>query len=82
MHNPLRLVHLGVHRRGNLRERLRGTDGCGKRQFLGGQWNLLDTFVALAGILGFAFRNKVFSMIEGIYKSEKYKTLAAYKQKN
>lgn len=39
-------------------------------------------FVALAGILGFAFRNKVFSMIEGIYKSEKYKTLAAYKQKN
>lgn len=39
-------------------------------------------FVAGAGILGFAFRNKVFSMIEKIYKSEKYKTLAAYKQKN
>lgn len=39
-------------------------------------------FVAGAGILGFAFRNKVFSMIEKVYKTEKYKTLAAYKQKN
>jgi hypothetical protein len=39
-------------------------------------------FVAGAGILGLAFRNKVFSIIEGIYKSEKYSTLAAYKQKN
>lgn len=38
--------------------------------------------VAGTGILGFAFRNKVFSMIERIYRSEKYKTLAAYKQKN
>lgn len=38
--------------------------------------------VAGAGILGFAFRNKVFSMVEKIYRSEKYKTLAAYKQKN
>lgn len=38
--------------------------------------------VAGTGILGFAFRNRVFLMIEKIYKSEKYKTLAAYKQKN
>ena len=38
--------------------------------------------VAGAGVLGFAFRNKVFSMIEKVYKSEKYKTLAAYKQKS
>lgn len=37
--------------------------------------------VAGAGILGMAFRNKVFSMIEKIYKTEKYSTLAAYKQK-
>jgi hypothetical protein len=39
-------------------------------------------FVAGAGVLGFAFRNKVFSMIEKVYKTEKYKTLEAYKQKN
>lgn len=38
-------------------------------------------FVGMAGVIGFAFKNKVFSMIEGIYKKEKYKTLAAYKQK-
>lgn len=38
--------------------------------------------VALAGVLGFAFRNKVFALIERVYKSEKYGTLAAYKQKN
>ncbi len=38
--------------------------------------------VVLAGVLGFAFRNKVFAMIERIYKAEKYDTLAAYKQKN
>jgi hypothetical protein len=39
------------------------------------------TFVALAGVLGFLFRNVVFSMIEKIYKKEKYATIAAYKQK-
>lgn len=39
-------------------------------------------FVALAGILGFAFRNFVFSKIEKIYKIEKYATIEAYKQKN
>ncbi|OYU78912.1 MAG: hypothetical protein CFE23_16440 [Flavobacterium sp. BFFFF1] len=44
--------------------------------------NLGLVFVAAAGVLGFAFRDKVFSMIEKIYKSEKYATLDAYKQKN
>lgn len=39
-------------------------------------------FVAVAGILGFAFRNYVFNQIEKIYKKEKYATIAAYKQKN
>ena len=38
--------------------------------------------VAVLGVLGLAFRNKVFSLIERIYKKEKYATLAAYKQKN
>lgn len=38
-------------------------------------------FVAIAGILGLAFRNKVFTTIEKIYKKEKYKTIHAYKQK-
>ncbi|MES2545393.1 MAG: DUF5687 family protein [Bacteroidota bacterium] len=39
-------------------------------------------FVALFGIIGFALRNKVFTWIEKIYKTEKYATIAAYKQKN
>ena len=39
-------------------------------------------FIALAGVLGFAFRDKMFSIIEKIYKTEKYATIAAYKQKN
>lgn len=38
--------------------------------------------VALAGVLGFAFRNMVFAKIEKVYKTEKYATIAAYKQKN
>lgn len=38
--------------------------------------------VACAGVLGFAFKDKVFTIIEKIYKTEKYKTLAAYKEKN
>jgi hypothetical protein len=38
-------------------------------------------FVGMAGVIGFGFRNKAFAMIESIYKKEKYKTLAAYKQK-
>lgn len=37
--------------------------------------------VALVGLVGFAFRNKVFTLIEKIYKSEKYSTINAYKQK-
>jgi len=38
--------------------------------------------VALFGVLGFLFKNKVFEIIEKVYKSEKYNTLSAYKQKN
>ena len=37
--------------------------------------------VAGAGVLGFIFRNSVFAFIEKKYKSEKYSTIAAYKQK-
>ena len=44
--------------------------------------NLGVILVVVAGVAGFAFRNSVFSMIEKIYKTEKYKTLASYKQKN
>jgi len=38
--------------------------------------------VAGAGILGFVFKEKVFSLIEKRYKIEKYSTISAYKQKN
>jgi hypothetical protein len=38
--------------------------------------------VAVSGILGFALRDKVFSLIEKVYKTEKYKTIDAYKQKS
>ena len=38
--------------------------------------------VAILGILGLAFRNKVFTMIEKVYRKEKYATLAAYKENN
>ena len=44
-------------------------------------FNLGLAFVAMAGVLGFAFRDKVFSKIEKVYKTEKYKTIDAYKQK-
>lgn len=37
--------------------------------------------VAGVGVIGFAFKEKAFSVIEKIYKSEKYATIAAYKQK-
>lgn len=37
--------------------------------------------VALAGVLGFAFKDKMFTQIEKIYRLEKYATIAAYKQK-
>lgn len=38
--------------------------------------------VAIFGLAGLFFKNKVFSIIEKIYKVEKYKTLVAYKQTN
>lgn len=38
--------------------------------------------IAAAGVLGLAFRNKIFTQIEKIYKAEKYETIAAYKQGN
>lgn len=38
--------------------------------------------VALAGIAGFVMRDKVFKMIEKVYKTEKYSTIQAYKQNN
>jgi hypothetical protein len=38
--------------------------------------------VAATGILGFAFRDVVFTKIEKVYKQEKYKTIQAYKQNN
>lgn len=44
--------------------------------------NVGFVFVAAAGLLGFAFRNTMFTKIEKIYKTEKYATLEAYKQKN
>lgn len=48
--------------------------------FIGENWGVL--LVVIAGIMGFAFRNKVFSMVEKIYKTEKYATLHSYKQKH
>jgi hypothetical protein len=44
--------------------------------------NIGYLFVAFAGVIGFGFRNYVFNRIEKIYKTEKYATIAAYKQKN
>lgn len=38
--------------------------------------------VALFGLLGLLFRNKVFTIIEKTYKKEKYDTILAYKEKN
>jgi len=38
--------------------------------------------VIISGLLGFLFKEKVFKIIEKVYKTEKYKTIAAYKQKN
>ncbi|WP_137402618.1 DUF5687 family protein [Echinicola rosea] len=39
-------------------------------------------FVAIVAVLGFAFKERVFNLIEKNYKTEKYKTIAAYKQKS
>lgn len=38
--------------------------------------------VALLGIIGFLFRDKMFNLIVKTYKTEKYAALAAYKEKN
>ncbi|MFC0078865.1 DUF5687 family protein [Flavobacterium procerum] len=38
--------------------------------------------VSGAGVLGFIFKDKVFSLIEKRYKIEKYSTISAYKQKS
>ncbi|TDW50195.1 hypothetical protein EV144_102630 [Flavobacterium sp. 270] len=38
--------------------------------------------VAGAGVLGFIFKDKVFTIIEKRYKTEKYSTISAYKQKS
>lgn len=46
-----------------------------------GNPNIGLALVAALGIVGFALKNKAFSLIEKIYKSEKYATIAAYKQK-
>jgi hypothetical protein len=43
--------------------------------------NLGLVIVASVGVLGLALKNKAFVFIEKIYKKEKYKTIAAYKQK-
>ena len=43
--------------------------------------NVALALVASAGVIGFALKNKAFSLIERVYKSEKYATIAAYKQK-
>lgn len=54
--------------------------------YAAGHYTLGEVFgfalVAIAGLGGFLFKNKVFNIIEKIYKSEKYKTIAAYKQNN
>lgn len=44
--------------------------------------NLGLLLVAGTGILGFIFKDKVFTLIEKRYKIEKYSTISAYKQKN
>lgn len=44
--------------------------------------NLGLVLIVLCGVIGFGFRNKVFTWIERVYKIEKYKTIEAYQQKN
>ena len=45
-------------------------------------FGILEGYLLVAGVglAGFAFKNKVFKIIERIYKTQKYETLAAYKQ--
>lgn len=44
--------------------------------------NVALALVAGAGVLGFIFKDKVFTLIEKRYLVEKYSTISAYKQKN
>ncbi|MEZ4853151.1 DUF5687 family protein [Flavobacterium sp.] len=44
-------------------------------------WQFGYLLVALAGVFGFLFRNKIFKHIEKVYQTQKYDTLEAYKQK-
>ncbi|MES2864852.1 MAG: DUF5687 family protein [Bacteroidota bacterium] len=44
--------------------------------------NIGIALIACFGILGLLFKSKIFFQIEKIFKKEKYKTIAAYKQKN
>ncbi len=43
-------------------------------------WQFGYLLVALTGVLGLLFRNRILKQIEKIYQTEKYETLAAYKQ--
>lgn len=43
-------------------------------------WQFGYILVALTGILGLLFRNKILNKIATVYQTEKYETLAAYKQ--
>ena len=51
-----------------------------------GHYTLGEVFgfalVAISGVAGLLFKESVFKIIEKVYKVEKYKTIAAYKQKN
>jgi hypothetical protein len=40
------------------------------------------SLVAIVGAIGFLMRDKMFTIIERVYKTEKYATLHSYKQKN
>lgn len=44
--------------------------------------NIGLVLLASLGVLGLLFKSKIFLLIEKIYKKEKYKVVAAYKQKN
>lgn len=44
-------------------------------------WQFGYILVALTGILGFLFKNKIFQLIEKTYQKEKYNTIEGYKQK-
>lgn len=62
---PKLLVPIGIFALGYYT--VNGTFGC--------------ALLGISGLAGLAFRNKMFGVIESIYKKEKYKTIHAYKQK-